>query len=130
MNKVIHKPAEPRGPNDRYPWLNRGVGFGKFHPHFGKRGEDSSNWKGGKIIDSHGYVKIRISSHPNAKNYVYEHRLVVEKSLNRYLDPQEIVHHKNGIRSDNRIENLIIVTRRKHKGIVKCPHCQNEFMIE
>lgn len=70
-------------------------------------GDKHHNWKGGKRINKHGYVLLRVPLHPFQQNgYVQEHRLVMETYLNRYLDKTETVHHKNGIRTDNRIENL------------------------
>lgn len=65
-------------------------------------------WKGGRVIDEDGYVLIKNNDHPYATHsgYVREHRLVMEKVLGRYLTPQEVVHHKNGIHNDNRPENL------------------------
>ena len=48
------------------------------------------------------------------KRKIYEHRLVVEKSLGRILEDQEHVHHINGDRTDNRIENLDIMTKVEH----------------
>lgn len=64
-------------------------------------------WKGGKT-KRNGYILIKSHGHPygNSRHYVFEHRLVMEKYLNRYLDSGEVVHHKNGIKDDNRIENL------------------------
>ena len=71
--------------------------FGPKHP----------NWKGGRK-KSRGYILVYLPSHPfSMKNrYIREHRLVMEKHLGRYLTPKEVVHHKNEIRDDNRIENL------------------------
>ena len=71
-------------------------------------GERHYAWKG-RITDKDGYVAIHCKGHPNARkhtHYVFEHRLVMEEALGRYLLPTEVVHHINGIRDDNRIENL------------------------
>lgn len=71
------------------------------------KGSKNPNYKGGKITLD-GYIYIYNYKHPNAtkQGYVAEHRLVMEDYLNRYLTKNEVIHHKNGDKQDNRIENL------------------------
>ncbi len=81
------------------------------------RGKNSYQFKG-RIGDSRGYIKIYMPEHPYAnKKYVLEHRLVMEKHLGRYLHSDEIVHHLNEIKDDNRIENLELMIRNDHNGL-------------
>ena len=70
-------------------------------------GPKSPTWKGGRRIED-GYALVYDPKHPKAKKngYVREHTKVMEETLGRQLLRHESVHHKNGIRDDNRIENL------------------------
>lgn len=57
-----------------------------------------------------GYIMRKVNNHPNedVRGYVAEHRLIYEKYLGRFLDKKEVIHHINGNRADNRLENLQI----------------------
>jgi hypothetical protein len=86
---------------------------------YGQKGETNPNWKGGRTLNTEGYIWIKNLEHPykNALGYVAEHRLVMEDKLGRYLLPSEVIHHLNGNRTDNRIENLRLVTAIEHADI-------------
>lgn len=73
-----------------------------------RSGERNGFWRGGRRKLANGYILIYQPNHPNRtkRNYVYEHRLVMEKHIGRYLTKGETVHHKNGVRDDNCISNL------------------------
>ena len=79
-------------------------------------GKNHPNWKGGQITDVNGYILIWQPNHPrsNSNGYVHRSHLIAEKMLGRYLYPEEITHHENEIRNDDRPENIKITTRGKH----------------
>lgn len=86
--------------------------------------------------ESREYIRLRILDHPYAgkDGYVYEHRFVMEKALSRFLSPDEVVHHKNEDPTDNRLENLELMTGSDHsshhhsyKIELLCPTCKKNF---
>lgn len=83
-------------------------------------GEMSANYAGGKYVDDKGYVRVLRPDHPkNIRGYAYEHRLVMEEYLGRYLEFWETVHHINEIKIDNRLDNLFLCTHSEHSAIHK-----------
>ena len=86
-----------------------------------KRGREAYSYKNGRTKTSKGYISVLLtgtdefylpmSTHAHR---VLEHRLIMAKHLERCLLPWEIVHHKNGIKDDNRIENLGLTTIGSH----------------
>lgn len=70
----------------------------------------------GRKAGGSGYVKLYVPDHPQAddRGYVFEHRVVMERTLGRILEPGELVHHKNHIKDDNRPENLQVLTPSAH----------------
>lgn len=88
--------------------FKKGQNLGKNHPL----------WKGGKYKTKSGYIMSYVPNHPKAcNNRIYEHRLIIEQKLGHYLELNEMVHHINGIRDDNRIENLIVLKKSQHHSL-------------
>lgn len=75
-----------------------------------RSGELNPNWNGGSFVRPDGYVAVRT----DGGGYVLEHRLVMEQSLGRYLTKDEVVHHIDGDKERNDIENLQLLTPSEH----------------
>jgi len=81
-----------------------------------QKGENNPVWKGGQYHLASGYIRVKVDqkhqmySMTDCNGYVLEHRLVMAEHLGRPLKSHEHVHHRNGVRDDNRIENLELWT--------------------
>lgn len=100
-------------------------------------------WNVQKIVSKGDYNYAVVPEHPKRtkNNYVLEHRVVMENYLGRLLDDDEVVHHINGNKKDNRIENLEVLSNEEHAKLhgskvghkmvmLKCPWCKKVFSIE
>jgi hypothetical protein len=84
------------------------------------RGPRSGRWRGGRRQDAAGYIHIKVFPDDplhvmaDRNGYVREHRLVMARHLDRPLTRDEVVHHVNGVKDDNRIENLELLAPAQH----------------
>lgn len=66
-------------------------------------------------ISREGYILIKVPEHPKSfRSFYYEHRLVMEKEINRVLEDWETIHHINENKKDNRLINLFLCSRKEH----------------
>ncbi len=88
-------------------------------PPYDRRGNKNPKWKGGKTSDSNGRILLYLPEHPNANGwgYVYRYRVKMEKKIGRILNSDEDVHHKNEDETDDRISNLKLLPRKKHRSL-------------
>lgn len=94
-----------------------GIGQATLRLRLQEQGIESNRYHKGHIETWSGYIKLYQPDHPRAdgKGYVHEHTLVMEKHIERYLEDNEVVHHINEQKNDNRIENLQLMTDWDHR---------------
>lgn len=82
-------------------------------------GASNPRWKGGRWVRNDGYVMVHRPEHPRAcKGHVMEHILVAEGALGRDLAEDAVVHHVNGIRSENAGHNLVLCQDRAYHNLI------------
>lgn len=82
-------------------------------------------------LSYHGYYRVNVPG----RGRMLEHRHVMEQHLGRMLSSDELIHHINGVKTDNRLENLEIVLRPVHAKIHQrtwkvCPHCGSKQWVK
>ena len=100
----------------------------KMHNRPYYKGEENPLWKGGRTKRPDGYIFLTVYENGQKRRLV-EHRYIMEKHLGRKLYSWEIIHHKNGIKDDNKLENLELLCfdNRNARYPIQCPKCGFTF---
>lgn len=83
----------------------------------GQFGEINGQWKGGRVLASNGYILIRVGVNhhlSDVRGYAYEHRIVAEQKIGRRLESGEVVHHKDGDKTNNNPDNIDVFPSISH----------------
>ena len=85
-----------------------------------------------KYKNKSGYILIRVNEHPRAYNgFVLEHIVVMEKYLNSFLPKGAVVHHRNKIKNDNRIENLLLMrSQQDHFALHRAMDAGDKLIVQ
>ena len=88
----------------------------QIQPGGGRRGKFSGHWKGGRSVSKLGYVLILDHNHPKAtkRGYVFEHIKVWEEHNKKSVPEGWVIHHINGVKTDNRPSNLLSMPKKGH----------------
>jgi hypothetical protein len=119
---TVFQPSQARTARYGARYCSRECGYKAGNRTRGRKGPANPKWKGGIKSHALGYVR----EWDPARGYVLQHRLVMEQMLGRPLAKGENVHHKNGIRDDNRPENLELWAKHQPPGqrAVEQRHCE------
>jgi len=121
QNPAYHRDVS--GENN--PMFGKGM-VGEANPMFGKTKDKAPRWKEGRHLRRDGYSYVVVHDDhphpsyvkPSGTKYLLEHRHVMEQSLGRYLEPGEVVHHRDGNTSNNSIDNLqLFASQSEHISI-------------
>lgn len=103
----------PKGRGNRQICCSKRCAYDLGNLKRGRKGEENGNWKGGVAKHGNsGYLRQYVPG----RGHLLQHRVVMEQMIGRELLPHEEVHHKNGIRYDNRPENLELWAKRQPGG--------------
>jgi hypothetical protein len=93
-------------------------------------GPNSPFWSGGRRVKHSGHILVYQPEHPRAvARYVPEHRLIVEQDLGRILRKEEFVHHIDCSKTNNRLDNLVVVSNWQHnKAHASLEHCVSDLI--
>jgi hypothetical protein len=96
-------------------WSDRAHKWNRFIKRHTLSGDKAYRWSGGMILIE-GYVFVYAPTHPKSRKegYVKRATLVAEQSIGRFLGPDELVHHINGVKTDDTPDNLQVMSRSDH----------------